>query len=76
MLETAFWDSFWASASPDLKKKGSKKALSVALRVDVVNRFLVDGGMLDKVNFDNGFSDSRSLDYAKGILMYLRNSTI
>ncbi len=74
VLEAAFWDTFWAHTSPDLKKEGSEEALWVALRVGVVNRYLVDGGMLDKVDLEKGVGDERSLDYAKGILLHLRDS--
>ena len=74
VLEEAFWAGFWVSAGPGLTKEVSKEAVSVALRVGIVNRYLVDGGMLDEVDFEKGRGDERSLDYARGILMHLRDS--
>ncbi|CAF9938318.1 hypothetical protein IMSHALPRED_000759 [Imshaugia aleurites] len=76
VLEAAFWNTFWANTSPDLKEEGSKEALSVALRVGIVNRYIVDGGMLDEVDLEKGRGDERSLDYARGILLHLRDSGI
>lgn len=76
VLEAAFWEAFWDNTSPDLKKEDTKEALSVALRVGVVNRYIVDVGMLDEVDLENGRGDDRSLDYAKGILFHLRDSGI
>lgn len=74
VLEAAFWDTFWANVCPDLEREGSKQAISVALRVGVINRYIVDGGMLDENVLENGRGDDRSLDYAKGILLHLRES--
>ncbi|KAL9066010.1 MAG: hypothetical protein Q9161_007861 [Pseudevernia consocians] len=73
VLEAAFWDTFWANTSPDSKNEGSKVVFSVALRVGVVNRYIVDSGMLDEVDLEKGVSDDRLLDYAKGILLHLRD---
>ena len=75
VLESAFWEAFWANVSPKLKKEDSKEALSVALRVGIVNRYIVDSEMLDEVDFEKGHGDERSLDYVKGILSYLRDSS-
>lgn len=51
VLEAAFWDTFWADAGPGLSREGIKEALSVALKVGIINRYIVDGGMLDEVDF-------------------------
>ena len=74
-LESAFWETFWAGVSPDVKKEESKEALSVALRVGIVNRYMGDSNMLDEVDFEKHAGDERSLDYIKGILSYLRDSS-
>ena len=75
VLESAFWETFWANASPKVKNEDSKEALSVALRVGIVNRYMVDSKMLDEVDFEKRHGDERSLDYVKGILSYLRDSS-
>ena len=74
LLEAAFWDTFWANARLDLSKEECQEALSVALKVGVINRYIVDGGMLDEVDLEKGRGDERSLDYAKGILVHLQRS--
>lgn len=76
VLEAAFWHTFRANAVLDLSKEGTQEALSVALKVGIVNRYVVDGGMLDEVDLENGRGDARSLDYAKGILMHLGSSGV
>ena len=76
VLESAFWRTFWAHVSPEvIKKEESKEAVSVALRVGIVNRYMDDSKMLDEVNFEKRHGDERSLDYVKGILSYLRDSS-
>ena len=75
VLESAFWKTFWANVSPEVKNEDSKEALSVALRVGIVNRYMVDSKMLDEVDFEKRHGDERSLDYVKGILSYLRDSS-
>ena len=74
VLESAFWETFWANVSPDPRKENSKEALCVALRVGIVNRYIVDSKMLDEVDFEKRHGDDRSLDYVKGILSYLECS--
>lgn len=74
VLEATFWDTFWAHVSPALMNEECREALYVALKVGVVNRYIVDGRMLDEVDFEKGCGDERSLDYAKGILLHLRDS--
>ena len=76
VLETAFWDTFWANARHDLSKEESEEALSVALKVGIINRYIIDGTMLDKVNLEKGRGDERSLDYAKGISVHLQRSGV
>ena len=76
MLEAAFWDTFLANARLDLSKDGSGEALLVALKVGIINRYIVDGGMLDGVDLEKGCGDKRSLDYAKGILVHLQSSGV
>lgn len=76
VLEAAFWDTFWANVCPALNDEGSKEALLVALGVGVVNRYIVDGGILNEAVLENGGGDDRSLDYAKGILLHLRESRV
>lgn len=71
VLESAFWDTFWANTPPTLRKDDSEEAIMVAVKVDVFNRYIIDGGMLDEVDFEKGWGDDRSLDYAKGILLHL-----
>ena len=75
VLESAFWETFWASVSREVNKEDSKEALSVALRVGIVNRYMGDSKMLDEVDFEKRHGDERSLDYVKGILSYLRESS-
>ena len=74
MLESAFWQTFWAHVSLKVKEENSMEAVSVALRVGVVNRYMGDSNMLDEVDFERRHGDERSLDYVKGILSYLRDS--
>lgn len=74
VLEAAFWDTFWANVGLDMSKEGSKEALWIALKVGIINRYIVDGGMLDEVDLEKGHGDARSLDYAKGILVHLEQS--
>lgn len=76
VLEAAFWDTFWANARQDLSKEESGEALLVALKVGIINRYVVDGGMLDEVDLEKGCGDERSLDYAKGILVHLQRSGV
>lgn len=76
VLETAFWDAFWANVSPNMKKEHCKEALSVALGVGIVNRYFVDGGILDDVDLKDDRGHDRSLNYAKGILLHLRDSGV
>ena len=75
VLESAFWETFWANVSPKVNKEQSKEALSVALRVGIVNRYMGDSNMLGEVDFEKRHGDERSLDYVKGILSYLRGSS-
>ena len=75
VLESAFWETFWANVSPEVMNEDSKEAISVALRVGVVDRYMVDSKMLDEVDFEKRHGDERSLDYVKGILSYLRDSS-
>ena len=75
VLEFTFWETFWANVSSEVKREDSKEALSLALRVGIVNRYMGDSKMLDEVDFEKRHGDERSLDYVKGILSYLRDSS-
>lgn len=75
VLESAFWETFWANVSPEVKTEDGKEAMSVALRVGIVNRYMGDRKMLDEIDFEKRHGDARSLDYIKGILSYLRDSS-
>ena len=72
VLTRAFWDTLWANMAPGLERKVFEEAVGVALRVGLVNRFFV-GPMQDEIDLENRMHVV-SLDYAKGILLYLENT--
>lgn len=71
-LTRAFWDSLWVNVTTGLDKKFFEEAVGVALKVGLVNRYFV-GPMLDEIDLDNRMHVV-SLDYAKGILLYLEST--
>ena len=72
VLTSAFWDSLWANTASGWDRKVSEEAVGVAIRVGVINRYFV-GGMLDEIDLENRMHVI-SLDYARGILLYLEDT--
>lgn len=67
-VEKVFWDGL----EPGF---GRKETLLLALKVGTVNRYLVDGGLLDEIDRENE-DQLRSLYYAVGIFEYLKGSKL
>lgn len=67
VLEDTFWEALWTHLPPRLHLQGVEKAVKVALSVGVVNRYFVQGRMLDEVDVSKP-DHQRSLEYASGIL--------
>ncbi|CAF9933991.1 MAG: hypothetical protein ALECFALPRED_005811 [Alectoria fallacina] len=72
VLTKAFWDALWASTAPGLGRRDFEEAVGVALRVGIINRYFVRG-MLDEIDLAKRVHVI-SLDYAKEILLYLRDT--
>ena len=72
VLTKAFWDSLWTYAAPGIKREEFEEAVGVALRVGIINRYFVRG-MLDEIDLAKRVHVI-SLDYAKGILLHLKDS--
>ena len=58
--------------APGITREESEEAVWVALGAGIVNRYFVVG-MLDEIDLGKG-NHARSLDYAKGILLHIRDS--
>lgn len=74
VLTKAFWDALWANTAPRLGRKVFEEAVGVALRVGIINRYFVRG-MLDEVDLGKRVHVI-SLDYARGILLHLKDTGI
>ena len=72
VLEAAFWDTLWEHVGPGMSREDSNEAVWVALGAGVVNRYFISS-MLEEIDLDKG-NHARSLNYAKGILLHIRNS--
>lgn len=72
VLTKAFWDALWAYTAPSMKREEFEEAVGVALRVGIINRYFVRG-MLDEIDLTRRVHVI-SLDYAKGILLHLKDS--
>ena len=72
VLTKAFWDALWAYTASSVKREEFEEALGVALRVGIINRYFVRG-MLDEVDLTKRVHVI-SWDYAKGILLHLRDT--
>lgn len=69
-METAFWDTLWEHVAPGMSREGSEDAAWTALGV-IVNWFFA-ARMLEEIDLGKG-NPARSLDYAKGILLHIRD---
>ena len=74
VLTKAFWDSWWANIAPGLKREDLEEAVGVALRVGIINRYFVRG-MLDEIDLAKRVHVI-SLDYAREILLFLRDTGV
>lgn len=72
VLTKAFWDTLWKYTAPSIRREELEEAVGVALRVGIINRYFVRG-MLDDIDL-NKRVHVISLDYAKEILLYLKDS--
>ena len=71
VLTKVFRDSLWKNMAPGLRREDLEKAVGVALRVEIINRYLVRG-MLDEIDLGKRVHVI-SLDYAREILVFLRD---
>lgn len=72
VLTEAFWDALWANTASGLGRRDSEEAVGVALRVGIINRYFVRG-MLDEIDLAKRVHVI-SLDYAREILLHLRDT--
>lgn len=74
VLTRAFWGSLWANVAPGLGREDLEEAVGVALGVGIINRYFVRR-ILDEIDLGKRVHVI-SLDYARKILLFLRDTGV